>query len=176
MKIVGYKEYLDQVCEEFPDVDKDAVARVVRHGLTMIGLFRKADHDVYINNNVTKNYYYFGKITQTEKDRKKNYLYKVRSKLRYVYNLAKTPFSGYCYFGLTKEEYDQHLSTGIVDKVYLWRIEEEAKVYEKSIYFFRIPVEEFKKWYTIKENYETKHAEFLYSRVKDGSKSADDPK
>lgn len=176
MKVIGYKEYTQQLSEEFPDVDKEAIERVVRHGLAMIGFFRKTDNDVYINNNVTKNYYYFGKVTITPQSRLANHRKKARKKLRLVYNLNKVPFSGYCYFGLTEEQYQQHLLTHTIDKAYLWRIEDEAKVYEKAKYFFRVPVTKFKSWCITQENYETNNAEFLYSRAKDGPKSTYNPK
>lgn len=164
MQIVGYKEYIDQVASEFPDVDKQAVARVVRHGLTMIGLFKKDNHDIFLNHNLKNFYFYFGDITNTPEKRWTAFNKKIRKKWRYLYILEKRKYSGYYYFAITEENYQRHLQGLHIPKVFLYKIIDEAKLYKLATRILQLEMEE-EKWIKVEENYDSSKATLIETIV-----------
>lgn len=158
MQTVGYREYIDQVAAEFPAVDKEAVAKVVMHGLVMLGSFRKNNHDIYLNHNNKKFYFYFGDIATTPKQLQRLYEEKMRRKSRAVYRLRKTKYDGYYYFGLSTQDYEKHTKGELIGRVHLHKIYDETKLYNIATYFFKIAIEEDNGWLMLEENYDTTNA------------------
>ncbi len=161
MELVTYKKYLDTLHEEFPDVDKKSIRDVVRHGLTMMGIFKERDFDIYLNNNRENLYYYFGKATHNMDDRYERHYKKIRKKLRLIYRLKKTIYSGYYYFALNDERYAKYLAKEPIDIVYLYKIQEESDMAKKNKHKFRIKMDEVPDFFIKKENYETNFAEYI---------------
>lgn len=161
MEIVGYNKYLEDLYKEFPDVDEKSIRDVVRHGLGLLGMFRKNNHDIYLNNNTENLYYYFGEVTNDVDKRFKLSRKKVRKKMRLVYNLTKPTYSGYYYFSLNDENFTKHENGETIDKVYMFKILAEAKLSKFSKHLFRVKMNETSKWFILKENYETNSAEHI---------------
>lgn len=161
MKLTGYKDYIDEVYNEFPDVDKASIRSIVRHGLGMLHFFQRNGHDTYLNNNREDKYYYFGDTSHDMQKRWAISLKKTRKKMRLVHSLKKIPFEGVYYFGLTDEQYEQHLKGLPIDLVFMYRLEEETKIKKANTHFFKEKVEGVRSWKLRKENYETTNAEYI---------------
>jgi len=162
MKQTTYKDYLDKVYDEFPDVDKASVRMIVRHGLSRIGIFRLNCMDIFLYNNMEQLYYYFGEVMLKEDRFKLRKAIKLRTKIRLIYKLAKVPHDGYYYFGLTEEEYQKQKDKPIIDEVKVYRIYEECKIYRLRKHFFRVKLEEEGYyWQRTLTNYETTNTEYI---------------
>lgn len=176
MKIKGYKDYLEKVYDEFKDVDEKAIANLVRHGLNTMGFFIQKGCDVFIYNHRAKLYYYLGEITPPD-ERTRNSTAKLRKKLRALHKLAKRPHDDVFYFGLTEEEYKQHLEGGVVKRVWLCKILREAHIQSEAVHFFKVhqPLDK-KAWVVPMDNYETANAEYIQRRDGKGFSSFSDSK
>lgn len=160
MKIATYADYLPKLYEEFPDINKKSLRDAVRHGLGIMSFLTCKGMDTYLYNNMENLYYYFGQITRTEKKRYEAYHKKIRRKLRLMYSLKKTEYSGYMYFSLTEQDYERHLNNEPIPLVYLYKVEAELKVHRGGRYF-RVAMDNPRRWYIMKENYETSSAEYI---------------
>lgn len=162
MKVTTYQDHLTQLYEEFPDIDKRSIRSVVAHGLSMMSFFQLRGHDIYLNNNREKLYYYFGEVTNNEEKRKKISAKKHRYKIRLMAAITRKTYDGYFYFSLTEPQYQQHLAEGKVDKAVLYRLFAEAKLFYSAPHYFRVKMENPRKWFIVKENYETSSAEYFH--------------
>lgn len=173
MEIVTYKRYIDQVHEEFGHVDKKSIESIVRYGLAIMTKMRRGDHDILLNNNREKIFYYLGQVSKNDEHRDYISKKKVRSKYRLLYKLKKTEYSGYYYFGLSEPDYQLHLKGEVIPMVILFKVERELPLYKIAKHFFRVKMDEQKKWSIIEENYETNSAEYIQQWTSDGSESVD---
>lgn len=173
MQIVGYDRYLDQVCSEYPDVDKKAIAKLVRHGLGMIGYMASENLDVMLNHNLDKYYFYIGRIIVDPYDRRKWCTKQLPKKSRLLHSLSKVPHDGYYYFSLTDEQYELHKEGLPIPLLRLYKLRDELGVVYKGAYDFRIP-RIGKSWKIIEYKYDTKDAEYLRKRDAKGSESIND--
>lgn len=162
MQIVGYKEYTKEVAKEFPDVDFKSIENVVRHGLSMLAVFKKNNHDIYLNNNRKGFYMYLGEITDNTTISKLICRRKLRRKLRYVYSLKKTIFSGEYYFSIDANTYEnKYLSNRIIPRAYLYKIIDEARLYTIHTHLFKVRGEDNHRWLEMKEEYDASDAELI---------------
>lgn len=173
MKIAHYTDYIDQVHAKFPDVDRDAICNVVKHGLGMMYWFAEKGQDIYLNHNHDNYYFYIGRVENDP------YKLAVRSrklhvrKLRMLYKLTKQVHDGYYYFGLEEDEYELHKQGLPIPTIYLKKIDEEVMTNKFKTHVFRVPREDDGKWSIKQDNYETKHSEYVRERHAEGLKSFD---
>lgn len=158
MEITTYDMFMEGLYKEFPDVDKRSIRSVCRHGLVMLSKFRRMNHDIYLNNNREDLYYYFGFVTKDEQKRFAISNYKAPKKLRLMYNLTKTKYSGYYYFVLDDEQYKQHLRGEPFDRLFLYKVLKEAKLYKKGTHTFQYKMDK-DWWFKIETNFHTANAE-----------------
>jgi hypothetical protein len=161
MDIATYEKYLPELYVEFPDVNEKSIRDLTRHGMTMLGFFLTKGHDVKLNNNMEDLYYYIGQVSNNLQKRYEICRKKHRRKVRLLHSLMKIPYSGYMYFSLTNEQYEQHLAGELIDKVYLFKSPEEAKIFKLATHHLKIKMENPRKWMIITENYETSGAEHV---------------
>jgi hypothetical protein len=140
MQIITYDEYLESTYAEFPDVNKKSIRDIARHGLSMLAFFQTKGHDIYLNNNIEHLYYYFGQVSMNETQRYAISRRKIRRKLRLMHSLRKTPYSGYMYFGLTEAQYADHLQGKLIDRVILFKVKEELKIYRLGVHHLQCKI------------------------------------
>jgi len=161
METVGYKHYINDVAGEFPAVDKKAIESIVRHGLGMMVLFKKLDHDLYLNNNTLGFYFYFGQITVNRPDKFLIFFKKRIRKARLLYRLKKTIHDGYYYFMLNEEDNEKFIQKQPIEKVVMFKLKSEAMLRGKKCkYLYSIPMVETT-WVIVNYNYETNDREHL---------------
>lgn len=159
MEFVKYDKYISELILEFPDIERESLTRIVKHGLLMISMLMPKNMDVYLNNDREKLYYYFGEIMTDLEKRNLMSTEKYRKKLRYLYKLNKTEYDGYYYFCLTEQEYDSFLKKEPIT-VYMYKIKEEALI-KKGAYLFKVPKEETKKLvYKVEQYIKTEELEY----------------
>jgi len=159
MKTTDYKDYLEEVYKEFEDVDEASIRMIVRHGLVRIGIYRKANMDIFLYNNMEGLYYYMGELMNKDpaNDYKKRKKY--INKLRLLYRIQRRQYDGQVYFGLTDQEYEKYLTSKTLDKVILYRILKECEANRFRTHFFKLKLDEFPHWRRTFEEYDTQHAE-----------------
>lgn len=159
MKITGYKDYIQKVYDEFPDIDEASIRSVVRHGLGMLMFFRVRDHDVYISNPKTNHYYYFGDTTHSQEERYEIMNKKLRRKIRVMSALRKEPFDGNYTFGLTDEEWEASKTSPIM-QVRLYRVKRECHLYRKYTRFFTVHMD-MRSWYKVIDDFDINKATII---------------
>ncbi len=160
MEITTYEKHLSQLYEEFPDIKEKSIKDVVRHGLALMGFFQTKGHDIYLNNNVEKTYFYSGQVTNVPEKRYEISHRKYRRKLRLMHSLNKIPYEGYMYFALSNDQYTDHLQGNPIT-IHLYKVREELKFFKIGRHHLKLKMDNPHKWFLIQENYETKDAEYL---------------
>lgn len=177
MKLVTCDKYYDNVLKNFPKLTKKQIDKIVKHGLSSLYLLNLYGGDVLLKN--PKYTMYFGKLFKSDFTFYKYWRLKWKIKLRIKYKKAKTKYSGYYYFGLADNQFEEYKaqmkSTGRrrqyfhFDDLYLYKILEESELDHRMNHFFRIKYPEDCGFFMIKHNIDIKDFEYICKRNKDMS-------
>jgi len=146
-----FDELLPYLNEEFSKVDEKSIREVVRHGLAMMALFKTKNHDLYLNDTHKDTYMYVGPVSHNRERRYEIHNKKIKQKIRIMYALKKTPYSGFMYFWLNEYAYTDLLNGQTTQRIILFKCLEEAKLV-KNMHYYRIAMEEPRRWIMIIED------------------------
>lgn len=174
MKLKYYKDYIDQVHEKFPEMNKTEINKILLYGFQLFYFFNNFGADVLLTDR--KIWMMTGKLFTKYENFYKYYIQKYSIKLRILSKRRKEQWDGYYYFGLTDEMYRFYESqedeeTKIFENIMLYRIYDELKLHNQYKYYFKVKVEEYKGYKHFLENYETNNAELIFRRSGDGHES-----
>jgi len=175
MKLTTCDKYYDIVIERWPELTHKQVDKIVKKGLMSLYMYNLYGGDVLVrNNNFTM---YFGKLFKSNLVFYKYWQIKWKIKLRIKYKKAKTKHDGYYYFGLSDEEFKKYKSkiksTGRrrekfnFEKLYLYKIKEEAFLQRGYRHFFRIKYPEDCGFAMYKENWVARDFDYMWKRNKE---------
>ena len=171
-------DYLPFVYKEFEDLPEKTIRQICEHAYRTMFRLQGMGCDIILGNiRLYPFHTYFGKCYNDEKQARKYHLKKMAEKYRIRYNLERKtkPWSGYYYFGLTEEQYNELFAEKkgrlkkkiIFPKIYIYKVKEEASLDLNNKYFFRTPWQEEKGWSICLENYETRNIELIGERAAD---------
>ena len=177
MEITNVEKYYAKIKEKFPGLSTKQIDRIVKFG------FRSYyTHNLYGGDVLNKSPYftmYTGKLFGNNILFYQYWLIKNRIKLRIKYKRNKTKYSGYYYFGLTDEEFEEYKKqfkkTGrkkrkvTFKNIYAFKIQEECLLNRKHKHIFKLayPVDV---GFTLKLNdYTTRNFEYIFKRNKDNT-------
>ena len=169
-----YEDYMDQVCEHFPTIDRKDIDKILRHGFKMFHYSHWWGMDT-----LNKTDYFTAYTGNLYNDELKYYHYwrqKRKRKLRYLYKREKHIYDGYYYFGLTQKEFEYwqqqtkkhkhgHRRSIIhFNYIYAYKIMEEAFVDRGRKYFFKFSYPVDAGWTIFKEDIKTRNAKYFAYR------------
>lgn len=162
MKITRWDDYLDEVINEFDKVDERSIRLVVRHGLMRVASFSRTGMDLMIRSSINDIYYYIGRRpSQTKQLYNKRMIIGLRVKIRLLYHYRRTPYNGYMYFGLNKEQYEQFFKGVYPPTLTLYKVHGESETHWKTPYQFRIPFEDPLRFREYTTNLDLSTAEYI---------------
>lgn len=171
-------DYLPFVYKEFEDLPEKTIRQICEHAYRTMFRLQGMGCDILLTNKRLFPFVaYFGRCFVSKE---KFYEYRNRKmayKIRIKYNLERKtkPWTGYYYFGLTEDEYNELFSEKkgrlkkkiVFPKICLCKVKEEAALFRLHKYFFRTPWHEEKGWKIWLENYETRNIELIGERGAD---------
>lgn len=142
------KDYCEQIYQQFPDVSRRDIDRILSFSWKSVYLHNSYGGDVLITDKDL--WCYIGNLKKNSLDHFYYYIRKLTVKLRVLYKRKKIPWDGYYYFALSDSQYAlymnqknkkgrprKHFNFGTL---YLYQIEDECKINEHyKKYIFRIP-------------------------------------
>ena len=175
MEIKRVEDYYDKIKEKYPDLETWEIEKILKHGFQSLYTLNNSGADVMIKSS-TGFLMYFGKIF-TNKNLWMRYSFlKHKIKLRINYLHKKPVWDGNYYFGLTEEDYDELIPkkrgrykrkiTFLELKAY--KIREEACLYYKVKYLFKLTGEQDHGLTFKEKNYSTRNIELVAIREKNG--------
>lgn len=99
-------DYYDQICNEFPNVPKSDIKRILQFGWKQLYLHNSYGCDVVLQRG--KFWMYCGKLMKDSLEFFQYYKKKLKTKLRILYKRNKIDWDGYYYFSLTQDKYNQY--------------------------------------------------------------------
>jgi len=97
------KDYLQEVCDRFPDIPKPDIDRIIKFGWRAIYRYSGYRADIAIKDDAVNHFScYIGKFYYDGLKYFNYYVRKYITKTRIIYKRDKTPFDGYYYFALTE--------------------------------------------------------------------------
>ena len=168
MKITNVNDYVDSVHEQFPELTKEEVKRILVYGWKMIIQYVSAGNDISLVTN--KSFLFIGKIPTNGLSVFRTYCYKLSKRIAYMFKRTKSEWDGYYYFVRTEQQYKDYLSQSkkkykVFKNVYLFKLLEELKIkYPNVPYIFRLNEDKtgwMKKFYP---EIRTKNAELIIVR------------
>ena len=173
MELARCDKYYDKVLEQFPEVSRKQLDRLVKRGLSSLYLFNLYGGDVLLTN---RDYtMYFGKLFNSNTIFGKYAKIKWKIKLRIKYRQHKTKYSGYYYFGLSDEYFEKYYLNRTNRKsinfpeLFMCKILEECFLDHGYNHFFRIKYPEDCGFVMFKKDYLAKNIEYIYKRNSDKS-------
>lgn len=100
------QDYYEQIYQEFPDVPKSDIKKILTFGWKSFYLHNVYGADVCIESK--KFWLYCGKLMADSLKWHEYYRRKLAIKLRILYNRYKVPYDGYYYFALNQSQYDDY--------------------------------------------------------------------
>lgn len=172
MEIKKVNDYYDKVQEEFPDLDKKEIEKILKHGLRSMYLINTFGGDVLFKN---KRYtMYMGALFLDMKKFWEYWRHKLSLKLRILYKRRKNIYDGYYYFGLSEEDYIKYgldkkkgRKSITFDKIYVYKIMEESFLDVDRKYFFKLVVKEEGSFKMALENFKTNQFSLIAKRDSD---------
>ena len=149
MKITKVNDYLDRVCQKFPNIPKSDIRKILNYGLKRLYYLNSYGCDISLQNEDSRTY--FGSMYKDSIAYYKYYIRKLTVKLRVMYKVLNKKYSGYYYFALTKPQYEAYLAqkhTGrgrpkknfIFEKIMLFKIYDECNIMQNGhVAIFRFP-------------------------------------
>lgn len=176
MQLRYIEDYYDKVKERFPDLEMWEIEKILKHGMQSFFMLNAKGADVIIKSAHNSFVMYFGKLFNNNTVAWKYYTIKWRIKLRLKYLLKKPIWDGYYYFGLTEEDYNKYIPKKkgrykkkiIFDNIYAYKIKEEAFLFHKAKYFFRLKVDTDEGFTFKRETYATRNLDLIAKRDNTG--------
>lgn len=175
MELATCDKYYDKIKEKWPDLTKKQIDKIIKHGLLSLYMYNLYGGDVLLKH--SKFTMYFGKLFRDNLIFYKYWQIKWKIKLRIKYRKEKTKYSGYYYFGLTDELFQEYKSqmksTGRRRQIFhfeflkLYKILDECALRHEFKHFFKMKYPEdcgFTMW---KKDYDARNFEYIYKRNKD---------
>ena len=168
MKITNVNDYVDSVHEQFPELTREEVKRILVYGWKMIIQYVSAGNDISLVTN--KSFLFIGIIPTKGLQIFKTYCYKLSKRIAYMFQRTKSKWDGYYYFARTEDQYKDYLSQNrkkikTFKNVYLFKLLEELRIkYPSMPYIFRLNEDRtdwMKKFYP---EIKTKNAELIIVR------------
>ena len=107
MKITNVNDYVDEVAEQFPDLTRDEVKRILVYGWKQIIQYVSAGNDIQI---MTPDIFFFiGRIPVNSLKAFKNYCSKLAKKIEYMFKRTNSEWDGYYYFARSENQYIEYL-------------------------------------------------------------------
>lgn len=147
-QIKTVKDYYEEMYQQFPDLNKKDIQRILNYGFKSLYLHNSYGGDTLITDNSF--WCYIGTLRRNSLKHFKYYISKLCVKLRILYKRKKINWDGYYYFALTDRQYEEYLSQqkgrGRKRKHFsygnqiLYKILDECKIqcFNRK-YIFRIP-------------------------------------
>lgn len=142
MKITKVNDYVDEVAEQFPDLTRDEVKRILVYGWKQIIQYVSAGNDIQI---MTPDIFFFiGRIPVNSLKAFKNYCSKLAKKIEYMFKRTNSEWDGYYYFTRSENQYIEYLKQDrkkykVFKDVFLYKLLDEVKVKDSvNPYIFRL--------------------------------------
>lgn len=142
MKITSVEDYVDEVCEVYPDIPRDEIKRILVYGWKMIIQYVAQGNDVQI---LSPNFFmFFGEIPVSALSAFRKYCFKLSKRISYMFKRTKAKWDGYYYFALNDKQYIDYLQQSrrkikIFKNIMLFKLLEECKIKEHNKrYIFRL--------------------------------------
>lgn len=167
MKIKYVKDYVDEIHEHFPEIDKKEISYIMNYGFKMYYGYNNLGLDVLLTEKRhTKFWMLTGKLYKRFDLYKKYSDLKNALKIRLFCRWNKKEWDGNYYFGLTDDlfrfyESQEEDSEKIFENIILYRLLEEAKLQTHLKHFFRVKYPEYKGFKFYLENYTTEDVVLL---------------
>lgn len=164
MKIKYVKDYLDQVHEKFPDLDKKEINKILLYGFKMFYALNNFGADIILSEKkYLKFLMYTGRLYKRFDLYYKYSLIKYSVKYRILDRRKKQPWDGYYYFGMTDEMYrfyesQEDETVKIFENIMLYKLFDELKTHNQYKHYFKVKYEEYQGYKFFLENYETNNA------------------
>ena len=168
MEVKNINDYVDAVAQEFPELDKSDVKRILVYGWKMILQYISAGNDLQI---LDRGFFFFiGKIPSSALAAFNRYCYKLAKRIQFMFKRTKSEWDGYYYFTRSEKQYMNYLSQNrktykTFENVFLYKLLDECKVANPNHpYIFRLKEDKtawFKKYY---KEIRTKNAELIIQR------------
>lgn len=142
MKITNINDYVDKVAEEFPELSKQDIKRILVYGWKMIIQYVSAGNDFQVK--TSKFFMFIGTIPSSALSAFKTYKYKLAKRIAYMFCRTKSKWDGYYYFARSESQYIEYLKQNkrkykVFKNVFLFKLLEELKVKDSSApYIFRL--------------------------------------
>lgn len=147
MQVKTYKDYLDDLQNLYPAVDKKDLEKIMNYQFRQLYLHNSYGGDTFIKDRDL--WMYIGFLRTDSLSYFKYYIKKLARKIRILYKRKKIKWDGYYYFALTENQYQYYLQQKKqkgrpktyyhMYNVFLFRIEDECKIREhNNKYIFRI--------------------------------------
>lgn len=175
MKITNVNDYVDALHEQYPELTKTEIKRILVYGWKMIIQYVSAGNDVQIKSLNT--WLFIGRLRINALKNFENYCRKLARRIGYMFRRTKSEWDGYYYFSRTEKQYQEYLAQNkktykVFKNVFLYKLVDELKIKEHiQPYIFRLS-EDRTKW--MKKYYpeiKTKNAELI--EVRDSLKLQD---
>lgn len=167
-KITNVNDYVDVVHEQFPELTREEIKKILSYGWKMILQYKSFGNDIQILS--PKFFLFIGQIPVSALAAFNTYCYKLAKRIYYMFKRTKSQWDGYYYFARTENQYIDYLSQNkrkykIFKNVFLYKLLDECKVSEHNkFYIFRLKEDKTawnKKFYP---EIKTKNAELIITR------------
>lgn len=164
MKIKYVKDYVDQVHERFPKLEREEINKILLYGFKSYYILNNNGADVILKDTRNLKFLmYTGNLFRRFDLYYKYSLFKYAVKYRILDKRKRKEWDGYYYFGMTDEMYRFYESqegedVKIFENIMLYRLMEELKTHNQYKHYFKVKYEEYKGYKTFLENYETSNA------------------
>lgn len=169
MKIKRVEDYFDQVQEQFPELDRKELEKVLRYGLKSFYMTNLYGADVLVKNRHFT--LYVGQMIKNVKKFWEYWHHKHALKLRIKYKRKRPPYDGYYYFGLSEEDYKKYgldkkkgRKSVTFEKIWAFKIMKEAFLDYNRKYFFKLAVKEEGDFLEVFENLKTSQFSLIAKR------------
>lgn len=149
MQIKTINDYYDKIQELYPQVDMKDIKTILNYGWRSFYQHNSFGGDVCINI-PNKNFWcYIGDLYIDSIRHFNNYIKKLTTKFRVLYNRRKAKWDGYYYFALNEEQYQDYITQQkhrgrkrryfIFKNIFLYKLLDECKIQKfHSQYIFRV--------------------------------------
>lgn len=167
------QDYYDKISEQFPNIPKSDIKRILLYGWKSLWLHNSYGGDTLIQNQ--KFWFYCGRLMNNSFEYFDYYRRKLSLKLRILYRRNNIKWDGYYYFALSASQYENYLSQKnprgrkrknfTFEHVVLYQIYDECNISEsQAVAIFRIPEPDILGFKRYKEKLVTSKAELVLER------------
>ena len=168
MKITNVNDYVDIVHEQFPELTREEVKRILVYGWKMILQYKSFGNDIQV---LSPNFFFFiGKIPVNALSLFKTYCYKLAKRVQYMFKRTQSTWNGYYYFARTENQYKEYLKQNkrkikVFENVMLYKLLDQCKIeqYGKP-YIFRLKEDKTQWMRKFYKEIKTKNAELVIVR------------